>query len=278
MGVQVFKSMSQKMLNKSSMQPSREPEGETPWKQETGTNVEIERTDNLDNLMINKYDQYDYQRHITTIYEHSLEIDGMELSERKEKTTITKIDQNHPDAEDFIGNIVVEVKSIDNLELKITTILTENDTIVDCVSETCVYEGNNRLRIKRSMNFNELRQFKSNWRKIWHPHYSEDSVIHEVLNEPEKCTIKNIPPKQIPYEMKKASQLEKSENSNNMYSRNENREIRPSGWETYIEVTAKTELSQIDPGAENLSQIKHEKSVKNEDKPIHILSGKDESI
>merc|ERR1712025_254993 len=127
-------------------------------------------------------DQCDYQKHMTTIFEHTMEIDGMELLERKEQTTITKINLRYPNNNELIGTILVDTKKINNSELKITTILTEKDEMIDCKSDTSVYEDKGNLKLRRSMNCNELKQFKSNWRKIWHPQYPEE-IVYKTMQD-----------------------------------------------------------------------------------------------
>jgi len=200
----------------------------------------------LSNLMNKTSDQCDYQKHITTIFEHTMEIDGMELSEIKEKTRITKINLNYPNNMEPIGTILVDTKKIDNSELKITTILTEKDEMIDCKSDTSVYEDKGNVKLRRSMNCNELKQFKSNWRKIWHPQYSEESVNKTIYNptikayNPQQIYKKDIPNIQMASkiennEIEMPPQLVPSKQSMKVSTKRQEIDLEPSGQERSVD-------------------------------------------
>ena len=68
-----------------------------------------------------------YQTHETTIFEHKLQVNESELSELMEKIVITK----HDPETDSIQNVLVYTRKMDNLELIIKTVATQNDESID---------------------------------------------------------------------------------------------------------------------------------------------------
>jgi len=135
-------------------------------------------------------DQFVYQTHESTIFEHKLEVDGSELSEFMEKIVITKNDPMHPET-DCIENVLLHRRKMDNLELIIKTVATQDDEIIDYNLNANVYEYNESTISSRSMSRDELKRFKITWRKLWRPNYSNDELYDYALLDREKQSRRN---------------------------------------------------------------------------------------
>jgi len=147
--------------------------------------------DNVENEVVSSFDFYNatedqfvYQTHATTIFEHKLQVNESELSEFMEKIVITKNDPEHPET-DSIENVLLHRRKMDNLELIIKTVATQNDEIIDYNLNANVYENNGSTISSRSMNQDELKRFKITWRKLWRPNYSDDELYHYALLDTE---------------------------------------------------------------------------------------------
>jgi len=136
-------------------------------------------------------DQFVYQTHESTIFEHKLEVDGSELSEFMEKIVITKNDPMHPET-DCIENVLLHRRKMDNLELIIKTVATQDDQIIDYNLNANVYENNESTISSRTMSRDELKRFKVTWRKLWRPKYSDDELYEYALLDTEKQTKMNL--------------------------------------------------------------------------------------
>jgi len=148
--------------------------------------VDYDAANNLNSFDIgnSKSDPYVYQTHETTIFEHKLQVDESELSEFMEKIVITKIDPKLPQT-DLIQNVLLHKRKIDNLELIIKTVATQNDEIIDFNMDTHVYENNGISISSRSMCKDELKRFKTTWRKLWRPNFSDNELYDYALLDTE---------------------------------------------------------------------------------------------
>jgi len=131
-------------------------------------------------LVNSESDPYLYQTHETTIFEHKLQVNESELSEFMEKIVITKRDPKLPQT-DLTQNVLLHRRKIDNLELIIKTIATQNDEIIDFNLNTHVYENNGISISSRSMCKDELKRFKTTWRKLWRPNFSDNELYNYAL-------------------------------------------------------------------------------------------------
>jgi len=136
-------------------------------------------------------DQFVYQTHASTIFEHKLQVDGSELSEFMEKIAITKNDPEHPET-DSIEHVLLHRRKMDNLELIIKTVATQDDQIIDYNLNANVYENNESTISSRTMSRDELKRFKVTWRKLWRPKYSDDELYEYALLDTEKQTKMNL--------------------------------------------------------------------------------------
>jgi len=135
-------------------------------------------------LVNSESDPYLYQTHETTIFEHKLQVNESELSEFMEKIVITKRDPKLPQT-DLIQNVLLHKRKIDNQELIIKTVSTQKDEIIDFNINTNVYENNGISISSRSMCKDELKKFKTTWRKLWRPNFSDNELYDYALLDTE---------------------------------------------------------------------------------------------
>ena len=125
-----------------------------------------------------------YQTYETTIFEHNVEVNECELTELMEKIVITKNDPEYPET-DSIQNVLVHTRKMDNLELIIKTVATQNDEIMDYSLVANVFENNGLSMSSRSMSQDELKRFKTTWRKPWRPNFSDDELYNYAVLDTE---------------------------------------------------------------------------------------------
>jgi len=151
--------------------------------EEEGAEEEYDTT-NLSNLYNAKSDQFIFQTHESTIFEHKLQVGDSDLSELMEKVVITKTDPKYPDM-DTVENVLLHTRKMDNLELTIQTVTTLNDEIIDHNLKATVYNIEETSTSSRLMSQDELYKFKTRWRKLWRPNYSDDKLYDYALLETE---------------------------------------------------------------------------------------------
>jgi len=148
---------------------------------ETANGLNLSKSFDLAN---SESDPYLYQTHETTIFEHKLQVNESELCEFMEKVVITKRDPKLPQT-DLVQNVLLHKRKIDNQELIIKTVATQKDEIIDININTNVYENNGISITSRSMCKDELKKFKTTWRKLWRPNFSDNELYDYALLDTE---------------------------------------------------------------------------------------------
>jgi len=110
------------------------------------------------------------QYHDTKVIDHSIQINGEDLSELKEITGIIVLERGF---QKYLGTMAVHSRSIGNRKLDIVTQNTDNNEVIGNTLRTFVRNDNNGKSFTRAMSSSELKKFINDWNKLWKPSFTD---------------------------------------------------------------------------------------------------------